>query len=706
MTAIAAFPRPVLLNPDLGVPDACVAWWLDQVTLRLRREVAWCWHLRGDGRSRPGGGASPFADPAAESLDLTRNISDKRSFFATDVAARHLSERLTRDVRPASAQAAGSWDWVTREAGLDEAAQFVLALALAARLDAALGPVFARCHNDPSHAYPTLALAQRLWDDPRAVAVCAEPAHALRRYGLIGVAVDGRVATDWMQPLDLPPMLVGALADPAGYTPALLTPVAPGAKRLPDTAFGLAARLAAEPPSVLQFVALAGSRGADFAGWAAALAASDRRRVVTLAADLPPDRAHVQAVLALCWLRDVDLVVPESWQVRSHAPNVEPWFAASLSQPVRCYVAVRDATVDPPASHTLPTLQLPALDYAGRVEQLTAALGARAAALDGTVREAARRFRLNERPLANVVRILRARLGPPSAAELIALCRAEAGGRMGTLAQPIVPRFTLDELVLPLQQAAQLQIIADSMQALTRVHYEWGTARVWNESGLAVLFCGSSGTGKTMAAEALGGALDLPLYRIDLSQVVNKYIGETEKNLARIFDAAEESDSILFFDEADALFGKRTDVRDAHDRFANIEISYLLERMERFKGLAILATNRRKDLDEAFTRRLRYVVEFPIPGVVERERIWRQVFPKGVDAGDLDFGFFAGQFELAGGHIRSAAFNACLSRAAKGGEPRLSMADVLVAIRRELNKLDRIATPEQFGRYADLVRET
>jgi hypothetical protein len=340
------------------------------------------------------------------------------------------------------------------------------------------------------------------------------------------------------------------------------------------------------------------------------------------------------------------------------------------------------------------------------VEQLTAALGARAAALDGTVREAARRFRLNERPLANVVRILRAGLGPPSAAELIALCRAEAGGRMGALAQPIVPRFTLDELVLPLQQAAQLQIIADSMQALTRVHYEWGTARVWNESGLAVLFCGSSGTGKTMAAEALGGALDLPLYRIDLSQVVNKYIGETEKNLARIFDAAEESDSILFFDEADALFGKRTDVRDAHDRFANIEISYLLERMERFKGLAILATNRRKDLDEAFTRRLRYVVEFPIPGVVERERIWRQVFPKGVDAGDLDFGFFAGQFELAGGHIRSAAFNACLSRAAKGGEPRLSMADVLVAIRRELNKLDRIATPEQFGRYADLVRET
>jgi hypothetical protein len=706
MTAIAAFPKAVLLNPDLGVSDASAAWWLDQVTLRLRREVAWCWHLRGDGRPSTGAGAPPFSDPAAESLDLTRCIGDKRSFFASDVAARHLSEQLTRDNRPAPSQASGSWDWIARQAGLDEAAQFVLALALSARLDAALGPVFACCHNDSVRAYPTLALAQRLWDEPRAVAACADPAHALRRYGLVGGAVDGRDATDWMQPLDLPPMLVGALADPEDYTPAALVPVNSDGRRLPDTAFGLVARLAAEPPSAMQFVALAGSRGADVAGWAAALAASHGRRVVTLATHLPPDRAHVQAVLALCWLSDVDLVVPDGWQARGHTLTCEPWFAGSLSQPVRCYVAVGDGMAEPPAGHALPTFRLPPLDHADRVERITAALGSRAAALGGTVREAARRFRLDDRPLANVVRMLRARPGPLSAVELIALCRAEAGGRMGALAQPVEPRFTLDELVLPKQQSAQLQTIADSMRALTRVHYEWGTARVWNESGLAVLFCGSSGTGKTMAAEALAAALNLPLYRIDLSQVVNKYIGETEKNLARIFDAAEESDSILFFDEADALFGKRTDVRDAHDRFANIEISYLLERMERFKGLAILATNRRKDLDEAFTRRLRYVVEFPLPGTAERERIWRQAFPRGVDAAGLDFGFIARQFELAGGHIRSAAFNACLDRAAKGDDARLAMADVLVAIRRELDKLDRIATPEQFGRYADLVRDT
>ena len=187
--------------------------------------------------------------------------------------------------------------------------------------------------------------------------------------------------------------------------------------------------------------------------------------------------------------------------------------------------------------------------------------------------------------------------------------------------------------------------------------------------------------------------------------MVNKYIGETEKNLRKIFDAAEASDSVLFFDEADALFGKRTEVKDAHDRFANIEISYLLERMERFKGLAILATNRRKDLDEAFMRRLRYVVEFPLPGAAERERIWRQVFPAGVDAARSTSPSSARSSSWpAGTSARSRSMPACRAPA-NGGEPRLAMADVLIAIRHELDKLDRLAAPEQFGRYADLVRD-
>jgi SpoVK/Ycf46/Vps4 family AAA+-type ATPase len=202
----------------------------------------------------------------------------------------------------------------------------------------------------------------------------------------------------------------------------------------------------------------------------------------------------------------------------------------------------------------------------------------------------------------------------------------------------------------------------------------------------------------------LARELELPLYRVDLSQVVNKYIGETEKNLRRVFDACEASDLIVLFDEADALFGRRTQVRDAHDRYANLEVSYLLSRMERAKGLTILATNRKDDLDGAFLRRLRYVVDFPLPGAAQRRDIWSVAIPRGVDASALDIAFLAESFPLTGGHIRSAIFNACLQSAADGTTPpRLAMEPVLVAVRRELDKADRRVSLERFGAYADLV---
>jgi len=251
--------------------------------------------------------------------------------------------------------------------------------------------------------------------------------------------------------------------------------------------------------------------------------------------------------------------------------------------------------------------------------------------------------------------------------------------------------------------------ILKAMRSLTEVHYVWGTAKAWNESGLSVLFAGPPGTGKTMAAEALATDLDLPLYRIDLSQVVNKYIGETEKNLKRVFDAADVADMILFFDEADALFGRRTEVSDAHDRYANLEISYLLERMERFKGLAILATNRKKDLDDAFLRRLRYIVDFPMPDAAERRKIWRQVMPVYADCSDVEVDFLAAQFPLAGGSIRSVVLNACLQCAdgsglsADGGRARLTMKAVVTAVKREFDKMNRTLSLEQYGAYASTI---
>src|SRR5205085_2274572 len=207
-------------------------------------------------------------------------------------------------------------------------------------------------------------------------------------------------------------------------------------------------------------------------------------------------------------------------------------------------------------------------------------------------------------------------------------CLASTRPRLDVLAQHIRPKATWDDIVLPEAELSLLRQIAGQVGHRHTVYEEWGFAAK-RTRGLSInaLFAGDSGTGKTMAAEVIANELRLNLYRIDLSAVVSKYIGETEKNLRRLFDAAEDGGAILFFDEADALFGKRSEVKDSHDRYANIEINYLLQRMEIFRGLAILATNVKSALDTAFVRRLRFIVDFPFPGLVERKAIWRGVFP-------------------------------------------------------------------------------
>ena len=204
--------------------------------------------------------------------------------------------------------------------------------------------------------------------------------------------------------------------------------------------------------------------------------------------------------------------------------------------------------------------------------------------------------------------------------------------------------------------------------------------------GISALFAGDSGTGKTMAAEVIANDLRLNLYRIDLSAVVSKYIGETEKNLRRLFDAADDGGAILFFDEADALFGKRSEVKDSHDRYANIEVNYLLQRLESYHGLAILATNMKSSLDTAFVRRLRFIVNFNFPGIAERRRIWESVFPTAAPVGTLDFDRLS-RLNLTGGTIHNAALNAAFLAAS--AESQVTMQLVLSAARTEMLKLDR-----------------
>ncbi|ACK70169.1 AAA ATPase central domain protein [Gloeothece citriformis PCC 7424] len=266
-------------------------------------------------------------------------------------------------------------------------------------------------------------------------------------------------------------------------------------------------------------------------------------------------------------------------------------------------------------------------------------------------------------------------------------CLTYTTPKIDKLAQRIELKATWEDIVLPEAIKGQLEHIVAQIRYRHQVYDEWGYRKRLNRGlGVSAVFAGESGTGKTMAAEVIANELQLNLYRIDLSTVVSKYIGETEKNLRRLFDAAEEGGGILFFDEADALFGKRSEVKDSHDRYANIETNYLLQRLESYSGLAILATNKRASMDIAFMRRLRYIIDFPFPSPEIRQQIWRKVFPPQVPLDELDYDYLA-QISLTGGSIINIALNASFMAASKGG--KIGMNEIMSAIRAEFLKTER-----------------
>ena len=273
--------------------------------------------------------------------------------------------------------------------------------------------------------------------------------------------------------------------------------------------------------------------------------------------------------------------------------------------------------------------------------------------------------------------------------------REAARGGLDALAQRIDSRTTFDDLIVPPVVAAQLREIASQLGQRMRVYEEWGFGdRDRRGLGIAALFTGESGTGKTFAAEAIANAARLDLYRIDLASVVSKYIGETEKNLSRLFDAAERSGAVLLFDEADALFGKRSEVKDSHDRYANIEVAYLLQRIESYRGLAVLTTNMKSALDRAFLRRIRFIVQFPFPDEAARAQIWRLQFPARAPLGRIDYAALS-RLQLSGGHIHSVALNAAFHAAGRGAP--IEQHDLIAAARAEFAKLERTFNPPSVG---------
>lgn len=291
--------------------------------------------------------------------------------------------------------------------------------------------------------------------------------------------------------------------------------------------------------------------------------------------------------------------------------------------------------------------------------------------------------------------------GPFSEAEVSQACNQVLPPPASGSIKLIDTRYTLEDLKLPAEQKRKLLNICSHVRYQRLVYDQWGMeSRYAYGKNISALFVGPPGTGKTMAAHALSTELNIPLYRIDLSQVVDKYIGETEKRLEEIFSLAEKSNTILFFDEADAIFGKRSEVNDAKDKYANTEVSYILQRIEQYDGIVLLATNYKKNIDEAFMRRMRYLIEFQLPGETQRLEIWQYAFAPGVPLAGIDFEYLARQFELAGGAIKNIALNATF-RAADEGHP-VTMKNILDSIRDENLKMGKTMLKQDFAEYGAL----
>ena len=692
-SAAGRIAEAIWFTPGLEAPDAWTAHWIRQAVLRLRRELCWLWRN------------AQTLDPLTDALDRSRLHEQRLDFFERDEAARYLTEAISQPPPVAPVPCTrGSFPWLVSELGLAPAEILTTALLLVTSWDAAAAEVIGATQGDARRSFPTLGLAQRLWNEPGALSSLTSFSHPLFRLGII--RADTHDALDWRTPLAMPALVAQRLLAAADGPPAAFTVIRGGvsAAKLPVAA-NLVALRACEPITIPHIIPLHAASSLQLVAGATSLqgllgsfSAITGRPVYAL----NPAQAggELQTAATLCWLDGADL------HLRLSASGASQETAAPFAGiPIYVLALWDQEKLELAGWRTLSPIDIPTPDLAERVDCWQRCFEEGAAPPDAAIDDCAFRFRFDAGVIGEIARALVRDQRPVSGEKLLAACRQRAAAAPGTLAVRVKPRFKSEELVLPPSQQRQFDELVTALQTLSQVHARWGTGRVWDEAGISALFAGLPGTGKTMAAEVLAAKLGLPMFRVDLSQVVNKYIGETEKNLRRLFDSMEDSDSLLFFDEAEALFGQRIQARNANDRFANMEVSYLLQRMERFRGVAILATNRRKDLDDAFLRRLRFVLEFPVPDAPERKRIWKSAIPEEVDGASLDFEFLARQFALSGGHIRSIILHACLQSAGRSSERTLSMDTLMLSVKREYQKLDRTLTREQCGRWSEMLED-
>lgn len=673
----------------------------------------------------------PLAEDPYRGLYVPVAEVDLFAATAADLPADLVAARAALDAaRPALA--ATPLAALAQRFGLRAFERDVLLVALAPELDLRFERVYAFIQDDVSRRRPSVDLALRLLCATPAARLahqrCFEGAAPLVRHQLLTLFDDGQRRPALLaRSLKLDDRIIAALRDedPAvdpqiTAFAALLAPQRALATQIVPPAICAQVRRALAEPVL---VGIAGGYGSGRQALIEAVCAETQRALLCIdvprlvAQDLattttPPAEIAARLVREAA-LRDAVLLFQGAGAAFAE-PGNDLWRRALLdalathSGPAFLALDAGEELRSARPGLAYQHIELPALSYSGREQIWQQRLNG---ASPGPVALAAlaSTFRLSGGQIRDAVAHARVAASwrgdaPPTPEDLAAACRAQSRGALETLARKVPSNYTWIDLVLPADQTRQLREICLQVRHRRTVLETWGfEQRLAMGKGVNVLFAGPSGTGKTMAAEIIAADLGLELYKIDLSSMVSKYIGETEKNLDRVFTAAREANAILFFDEADAIFGKRSEVKDAHDRYANIEVGYLLQQMERYDGVVILATNLRKNMDDAFIRRLHVAVEFPFPEEADRLLIWRKVFPAQAPlAGDVDLAFVAKQFKLTGGNIRNIALLAAYLAADEGDT--ITMRHVMRALKREYQKLGKLVTAAEFGIYFDLTR--
>ncbi len=590
---------------------------------------------------------------------------------------------------------------LAHQLGLSDFERDVLLLCLGLELDTRVATLCARAQDDPGRPYPTFALAMTLFDTPAWDAL--SPERPLRYWRLLEInqpgaqplttsalRADERIVS-YVKGLNYIDDRLAPLLSPL---PQVAVETMPASQQRTVNAIVTALTTS---PGTLGPVLLHGRDRASKRQVAGGVAASLGVHFYRLPVDALPVHAGEVETLARLWQRD-SLLLPLALYVDAHEMDRSTGSESLQGRLTRfvlrtgglVFVDSRDG-VAASFEHALPVeVNKPTPAEQRAVWETT--LGAEAGELPAQL---AGQFNLNQADITSIV--ASARQGDEAQTldeRLWQQCLVRTRPSMDRLAEKLDAKATWNDIVLPEPEAGLLRQIAAQVQVRARVYDEWGfRARMNRGLGISALFAGDSGTGKTMAAEVLANALKLDLYRIDLSAVVSKYIGETEKNLRQVFDAAEDGGALLFFDEADAIFGKRSEVKDSHDRYANIEINYLLQRMEAYRGLAILATNMKSALDSAFMRRLRFIVTFPFPGIGERKRMWERVFPPEMRIEQFDYDRLA-RFNFTGGSIHNIALNAAFLAAQN--DSAVTMPLIFEAARNEFRKLERPVNEADF----------